>query len=69
MTERKRWPNEVENARIDSIVAARNGLQAARELARMQGNQETLRGLLTVTDTFHQIIENLISVGPGTLAS
>jgi hypothetical protein len=64
MTPRKRWPNEAEYAREESIAAARTGLRTARELARMPGNETALRGLIAVTDAFHTIIENLLTVGP-----
>ena len=59
MTTRKRWPNEAENSRMESIAAARNGLQAARKVAKGQ-----VEGLVEVIDQFHKIIENLMAVGP-----
>lgn len=64
MTERKRWPNEAENARVESIVAAREGLQAARELARRPEVQGAR--LAEIVDQFHKIIESLMMVGPQT---
>lgn len=63
MTPRKRWPNEAEYAREESIAAARNGLQTAKEVAK--GQVGMVQGLTEVVDRFHQIIENLMAVGPG----
>lgn len=61
MTPRKRWPNEAENAREESIAAARNGLRTAREMAK---GQVGAQGLAQIVDEFHKIIENLMTVGP-----
>ncbi len=61
MTERKRWPNEAENARLESIAQARRGVAAVRRAAQSSAPA----ALVDVVDALHTIIENLTSVGPG----
>ena len=62
MTGRKRWPNEAEWAREESIAAARKGLAAARKVPR-EGTAAA--ALVDLVDTLHEIIHILTSVGPG----
>lgn len=63
MTKRKRWPNEAEWARENAIAAARKGLQAVRKVPRTDGT--AVAALVELVDALHEIIHNLMSVGPG----
>lgn len=60
MTERRRWPNEAENQRQESIAEARRGLAAVRKAVRGDSS-----ALVEIVDALHLIIEKLTSVGPG----
>lgn len=65
MTERKRWPNEAEWAREEAIAQARRGLKAGRAIARIAREPETVKHAADLIDTLHQIIQQLMAVGPG----
>lgn len=64
MTQRKRWPNHAENARIEAIAAAMRGQQATRSILSSGRDPETLRNAAYANESFLQVIINLAAVGP-----
>ncbi len=66
MTPRKRWPNEAEIARIESLAAAHKGLEIIRPVLRTAQPPEIIRSAGLAAEEFYRIIENLQAVGPRT---
>jgi hypothetical protein len=64
MVPRKRWPNHVEDARLEALANARRGLNAITPMFTEGRDPETIRRVAIANDALHRIIEELQAVGP-----
>lgn len=62
MSERKRWPNHAEWARVEAMAQAYRGIKALALL--INGHEQVPRPLVIVNDALLRIIISLQQVGP-----
>lgn len=64
MTQRKRWPNNAEAARMEALANARKGLNVISPALDRINDPESLKVVAVANDCLHRIVAELISVGP-----
>lgn len=64
MTPPKKWPENAEWARLDSITLARNGRKVLEDSLDETNNPTLLRQMAKAIGAFREIESKLLAVGP-----